>query len=166
MESEWALIRGFHHLYRINRSGVVQQQKGDKWVTLKRSVTRRRVEVRFRDLDGKQKKYGVFRLLDKYFCGSYGETHGFRVCPANGVRTECTVDNIAYKTQSEIGRKSLTRTMKKPVVRYDRFGNTTLYESVQEAAKKNGLTPQALDRRIYHGILDPRGYKWEILKDA
>lgn len=161
-DGEWRSIPGFQTPYRINKNGIVQQYRWEKWITIKQYVTPRRTEVRLRGKDGKQKKFGVFRLLDKFFCNGYGEKNGLCVGPKNGVKSECTLENLAYKTQSEIGKKSITRSMKKPVIRYDRSGKTILYESVQEAAKKNGITPQSLDRRIYGGVLDPRGYRWEI----
>lgn len=162
MENEWAYIPDLQTPYRISKNGVVQQFRFGKWVTLKQEFTPRRTEVRMRTKDGKQKRFGVFRLLDKFFCDGYGEKNGLCVGPKNGVKSECTLENLAYKTQSEIAKNSLTMSMQKPVVRYDKNGNTTVYKSVKEAAKKSGMTPQSLDRRIYGGVLDPRGYRWEI----
>ena len=162
--NEWAYIPGYKTPYRINRSGVVQQLRHGKWATIKSEVTPRRTEVRLRGLDGKQKRVGVFRLLDRCFCGGYGEKHGLRVGPKNGVRSDCTLENLTYRTQSEIGRANMTRTFRKPVIRYDRNGNTTLYRSVTEAARANGLTTSTLDRRMYGGVMDPRGYRFEPAK--
>ena len=162
MDNKWAYIPGFKTPYRINRDGVVQQLRGEKWVTLKYNVTKRRTEVRLRRKDGKQRRYGVFCLLDRFFCGGYGEKNGLCVGPKNGVRSECSLENMEYKTQSQIGKINMTRTFKKPVIRYDRHGNSTIYSSVTEAPEKNNLTPFALDRRLYHGVLDPRGYRWEL----
>lgn len=162
MENEWAYIPGFKTPYRINRDGVVQQLRGKKWVTLKYDVTKRRTEVRLRSNDGKQKRVGVFCLLDRFFCDGYGEKNGLCVGPKNGVRSECSLENMEYKTQSQIGKKNMARTFKKPVIRYDRHGNSTIYSSISEAAEKNSLTPSSLDRRLYYGVLDPRGYRWEL----
>ncbi|WP_156333694.1 hypothetical protein [Anaerotruncus colihominis] len=54
--------------------------------------------------------------------------------------------------------------MSKAIVRYDRNGNMELYRSVTEAAKKSGLTLSSLERRLRQEVLDPRGYKWELLE--
>ena len=113
--------------------------------------------------NGKQCRKGVFRLLDEYFNGGYARKHGLCVGPRNGVKSDCTLENLAYKTHEEIGRRSFTRSAKKAVIRRDKDGNEVIYSSMQEAARKSGLTPQSLDRRIYQGVLDPRGYTWEVV---
>lgn len=161
--TEWRDIPGYKYPYRISSEGVVQQLVRGKWrdlsVRLERGV---RAEVRLRRMDGKQVHRGVFRLLDEYFRGGHARKHGLKISPKNGVKTECTLENLAYKTQSEIGRKALSRAVRKPVIRYDRYGNATIYPSVHEAATKNGLSKSSLDRRLYQGVLDPRGYRFEV----
>lgn len=159
---EWREITGYKYPYRISDQGEVQKWDGKEWVTLIPDTISARVQVRLKKENGVQHRVGVFRLLDKYFNGGYADKHGLCVGPKNGVKTECTLENLAYKTQSEIGRKALSRTVRKPVIRYDRYGNATIYPSVHEAATKNGLSNSSLDRRLYQGVLDPRGYKFEV----
>lgn len=159
---EWRNIPGYKYPYRISDQGEVQKWDGKTWVTLIPDTISARVQVRLKRENGVQHRVGVFRLLDKYFNGGYADKHGLCVGPKNGVKTECTLENLAYKTQSEIGRKALSRTVRKPVIRYDRYGNATIYPSVHEAAVKNGLSKSSLDRRLYQGVLDPRGYKFEV----
>ena len=161
-KTEWRDIPGYANPYRISECGEVQQFRNGKWVTLL-PETRNRTQVRLRGKDGKQKRVGVFRLLDEFFNGGYARKHGLRVSPKNGMKSDCTLENLTYKTQSEIGRAARSRSAKTPVIRIDRNGNTEVYPSVTEAAKASGLTIQALDRRMYHGVLDPRGYKWKVL---
>ena len=158
----WRSIDGYKYPYRISDQGEVQKWDGKQWITLLQDTTSVRVQVRLKRMDGGQHKVGVFRLLDKYFNGGYAEKNGLCVGPKNGMKTECTLENITYKTHAEIGRKSIYRTARKPVVRYDRHGNSVIYPSIKEAAKKNGMTVSSLDRRLYHGTLDPRGYRWEV----
>lgn len=158
----WRDIPGYAYPYRISDQGEVQQIRNGKWVSLAVTVTRR-AEVHLRLENGKQCRAGVFRLLDEYFNDGYASKHGVCVGPKNGVKSECTLDNLAYKTHEEIGRNSFTRSAKKPVIRRDRAGNGVIYPSIKEAARKSGLTPQSLDRRIYNGVLDPRGYTWEVV---
>lgn len=159
---EWRNIPGYKYPYRISDQGEVQKWDGKAWVTLIPDTISARVQVRLKRKNGVQHRVGVFRLLDKYFNGGYADKHGLCVGPKNGVKTECTLENLAYKTQSEIGRKALSRTARKSVIRYDRYGNATIYPSVHEAATKNGLSNSSLDRRLYQGVLDPRGYKFEV----
>lgn len=161
VNTQWRDIPGYAYPYRISDQGEVQQIRNGKWVSLAVTVTRR-AEVHLRLENGKQCRAGVFRLLDEYFNDGYASKHGLCVGPKNGVKSECTLDNLAYKTHEEIGRHSITRSMKKTVIRRDKAGNMVVYSSIKEAAKESGLTPQSLDRRIYNGVLDPRGYRWEI----
>ena len=162
VNTQWRDIPGYAYPYRISDQGEVQQLRNGQWRPLSISITRR-AEVHFRLQNGKQCRKGVFRLLDEYFNGGYARKHGLCVGPKNGFKSECTLDNLGYKTHEEIGRCSFTRSAKKAVIRRDRAGNEVIYSSMQEAARKSGLTPQSLDRRIYRGVLDPRGYTWEIV---
>lgn len=157
----WKRIDGYKFPYRINELGEVQWFRWGRWIPLKVYLTNR-AEVRLRGADGRQKRVGVFRILDECFCGGYARKNGLCVGPKNGVQTECTLRNMEYKTQSEIGKKSMARTMRKTVVRYDRDGEATVYGSISEAARGNGITTSGLDRRLYGGVLDPRGYRFEV----
>lgn len=157
----WRRIEGYKHPYRINEQGEVQRFRWGRWMPMKIHLENR-AEVRLRGLDGKQKQVGVFRLLDECFCGGYARKNGLCVGPKNGVKMDCTLENMAYRRRSEIGRKSMERTMRKPVIRYDRNGEATAYGSIREAARKNGMTEFALGRRLYGGVLDPRGYRFEV----
>lgn len=157
----WKGINGYKFPYRINELGEVQWFRWGRWIPLKIYLTNR-AEVRLRGADGRQKRVGVFRILDECFCGGYARKNGLCVGPKNGVQTECTLRNMEYKTQSEIGKKSMARTMRKTVVRYDRDGEATVYGSISEAARENGITTSGLDRRLYGGVLDPRGYRFEV----
>ena len=161
VNKQWRDIPGYAYPYRISDHGEVQQLRNGQWKPLTVSIAKR-AEVYFRLQNGKQCRKGVFRLLDEYFNGGYARKHGLCVGPKNGVKSECTLDNLAYKTHEEIGRHSITRSTKKTVIRRDKAGNMVVYSSIKEAAKESGLTTQSLDRRIYQGVLDPRGYRWEI----
>lgn len=157
----WRRIEGYKYPYRINEQGEVQWFRWGRWMPMK-PYLRNRAEVRLRGLDGKQKRVGVFRLLDECFCGGYARKNGLCVGPKNGVQMDCTLENMAYRTQSEIGKRTMERTMRKTVIRYDRNGEATVYRSISEAARKNGMTKCALGRRLYGGVLDPRGYRFEV----
>lgn len=156
-------IPGYAHPYRISDRGDVEQLRGGKWVRLRVRVRPNRASVYLRLPDGRQAERGVFRLLDEVFCGGYAKAHGLCVGPKNGIKTDYCLDNMAYRTQAEIGRRALSRWLCKPVVRHDPKGNVKLYKSITEAAMDSGLSVSGLDRRLYDGVLDPRGYTWEVL---
>ena len=162
-ETEWRDIPGYAYPYRISDRGEVQKLKNGTWTPMAVRVERRAI-VTLRTKDGKQRPMGVFRLLDEFFNNGYARKHGLCVSPKNGVKIDCTLENLTYRTHGEIGRSSRSRGSRKPVMRTDRNGKVTLYHSVNEAAKDSGLTIQSLDRRLYHGVLDPRGYRWKVLK--
>lgn len=160
----WKTIPGYRSSYRINEQGTVQQLTRGAWVDLAHQVSSSRAEVRLRGIDGRQKRRGVFQLLDQCFCGGYAKKNGLRACPKNGMKSDCRLENLCYRTQAEIGRKALSRHNKKVVRRIDRRGDFVEYPSIAEAAAKNGLSRSSLDRRIRGEVLDPRGLKWEIVK--
>lgn len=70
----------------------------------------------------------------------------------------------AYMPQSDVARRCLGKARRKPVVRYDRHGESVIYKTVSEAAKHNGLTRSSILRRMRGEVLDPRGYKFELLR--
>ena len=88
----------------------------------------------------------------------------YKAIPKNGMKSECTLENLSYKALTDITSAACSRAMSKAIVRYDRNGNMELYRSVTEAAKKSGLTLSSLERRLRQEVLDPRGYKWELLE--
>ena len=158
----WKNIPGYKYPYRINDQGEVQQLRSGAWQTLKRSAARGRMEVLLRTTEGKQVRAGVFQLLDLAFRGGYAARNRLCSVAANGVKTECTLDNLSYLPQAEVARRGMVRCQRKPVIRYDRNGGAEVYKAVGEAAKKNGLSRPALVKRLYHGVLDPRGYHFEL----
>lgn len=158
----WKYITGYKFPYRVNQDGCVQKFQNNKWVSLSHIYTSGRMIVKLVKEDGTRVGYGVLRLLDKCFNDDYAKKHGLCVCPKNGVKSECTLSNITYKLPSEVSVASMLRHRRRPVIRYDRFGNSEVYKSVTEAAKKNWLSKSSLDQRIYHGVLDPRGYRFEL----
>lgn len=158
----WKDIPGYGTPYRINEIGEVQQLRHGKWKPLKANISRGRVEVFLRTIDGKQTKIGVFRLLDRAFRGGYADRNNLKTVAANGMWSECTLDNLTYRSQAEIVCGGAARCLRTPIIRYDRNGDTEIYKSVEDAARKNGLSRAGLDRRMYHGVLDPRGYRFEL----
>lgn len=158
----WKEIPGYKFPYRISDQGEVQKWDKKAWVTLRHRITWNRLYVCLRQADGKQAKVALVRLMDDAFFGGRAKRDGLRMLHKNGVKTECSADNLVPTPQSELGRIYGARGARKPVIRYDRNGNSTLYHSVKEAAQKNGLSTSAMDRRIYGKVLDPRGYRFEI----
>ena len=72
---------------------------------------------------------------------------------------------IAAAEMDKITRKGICRAQWLMLITFnERNGDMELYRSVTEAAKKSGLTRSSLERRLRQEVLDPRGYKWELLE--
>ena len=161
--AEWREIKGYKYPYRISDQGEVQKLTNKKgWVTLLPRMDNTRAVVQLRTVDGRHVRVGVFRLLDECFCGGHAKKHGLYISPKNGSALDCSVENILYHTKGEISAKTMSRSMRKVVIEYDKNNNTKIYKSITEAAAKNGIPQQTFSWRLRHGVLDPRGYRWEV----
>lgn len=157
----WKKIEGYKFDYRISDQGNVQRFFQDKgWVELKTKVSLNRLHVTLRRTDGTQTKIAVVNLMDKCFFGGYARKNGLKITHKNGIKTDCAAENLHFTTPEEIGRLWGIVGSRKTVIRYDRHGNATAYSSVKEAARKNNLTTSSMNRRLNHGVLDPRGYRF------
>lgn len=159
----WRNISGYKFPYRISEEGEVQRQDPDGWHTLSVWINNKRAVVALRSMDGTQKRVPVTRLMDEHFFGGRAKREGLRISHRNGSKLDCSAKNLVFMTQSQLGKLHGSRGARRPVVRYDRNGRSTIYKSVKEAAEKNGMSPSTLDRRLYGGVLDPRGYRFIVL---
>lgn len=161
----WKQIEGYRSPYRISDRGEVQRQKKDgSWVRMCVYLSRSRAHVDLRRADGTRQKVAVVRLMDTYFLGGRAKREGLRILHRNGAKLDCAVENLVLTTQSEIGKRWGGTGRRKPVVRRDRNGAETLYASITNAAKANGLCRPELYRRLNGEVLDPRGYRFERLE--
>lgn len=158
----WRQINGYQYPYRINEEAQVQKWDGKQWIDIRARISGNRAVVYLRTVEGKQYKAALVRLMDDAFWEGRAKRDGLHITHRNGVKLDCELRNLVAVKPGQAGRKYHGRPNQKPIIRRDRDGGEMLYSSVSEAARKNGLSLASLDRRLYHGVLDPRGYRFEV----
>ena len=154
---EWREITGYKYRYRISDQGEVQRFYPEHgWMPIASKMTWNRLHVTLRRTDGTQTKIAVVNLMDQCFFGGYARKNGFHISHKNGSKTDCAADNLFFTNQSEIGKRWGTVGPRKAVVMTYK-GEETVYQSMIEAAQKNGLTKSALGRRINGEVYDQKG---------
>ena len=160
----WVAIDGYKYPYRVNEHAVIQKQKETgEWVEISQWVSGHIVVVNLRTTDGKQKRITVSTIMDKAFFGGIVKREGLKMRHKNRIITDCSVWNLEPITPSDLGVIYGKLSGRMPVVRRWR-GTEILYKSKTEAARRNGLTRNSLDRRISGQVQDPRGYQFFILE--
>lgn len=153
----WREITGYKYRYRISDQGEVQRFYQDKgWLPIASKITWNRLHVTLRRIDGKQTKIAVVNLMDQYFFDGYGRKNGFHISHKNGSKTDCSVSNLFFTSQSEIGKRWGAAGQRKAVIMSYK-GEETVYQSVLEAAQKNGITTSSLTRRLKGRVFDQKG---------
>lgn len=154
----WKEIEGYKFPYRISDQGIVQkfhERKG--WINISTFLYGGRFRVRLKGFDEKQKTIPIVSLMDKYFFDGYAKKNGLKIFHKNGSKADCSIENLEFLTQSEIGKKCGAFSKRKAVVKSKNGVDIEVYSSVKEAAKKNGLTRSSLSRRIKGKTLDEKG---------
>lgn len=153
----WKEIEGYKYRYRISDQAEIQRfYNGKGWERINTRITWNRLYANFRMVDGTQTKVAVVNLMDKYFFDGYARKNGFHIAHKNGSKCDCAKENLYFTNQSEIGKKWGKIGPRKSVI-MDYKGEERIYNSVKEAAKKNGLTTSSLRRRILGEVLDEKG---------
>lgn len=153
----WKEIEGYKYRYRIGDEGVIQKYDEKKgWVEVKTYCHRRVLYVRLRTNEDKQQRVPVFRLIDDYFYDGYAKKNGLVMSRISDIKDDFSVGNIYFTTRKELGKKFGGIGRRKTVFMTYK-GEETVYKSVTQAAKKNGLTRNALLRRARKQVLDEKG---------
>lgn len=122
-----------------------------------------KVKAIHRLLTGELERHYTIAELSERFSVPRAKRDGLHITHRNGVKLDCELRNLVAVKPGQAGRKYHGRPHKRPVIRLDLHGNEVIYPSVTDAARKNSLSISAMDRRLYHGVLDPRGYRFELL---
>lgn len=153
----WREITGYKYRYRISDQGEVQRfYPKHGWLPITSKITWNRLHVTLRRTDGKQTKIAVVNLMDQCFFGGYARKNGFHISHKNGSKSDCAAANLFFTTRSEIGKHWGTVGPRKAVIMTHK-GKETIYPSMIEAARKNGMTKSALCRRINGEVYDQKG---------
>ena len=149
--------------YRINDLGTVQKYnaKTRQWITIL-PVLKKHAAVRLRRKDGTYHEASLPALMDRMFRGGYAKKNGLYQIHKNGSKLDCSLENLVLLHPKEVGKMFSGRGSRKPVIRTGKDGESVVYSSITEAARKNETTTSVLYARLYKNRADPQGYKWEI----
>lgn len=149
----WKAIEGYKYPYRISDTAKVQKFYNGKWVDVATSFHKstRRVEMYLRKVDGKLVIVPLTLLMANAFLG--GRKPGYKIVHKNGMKTDCEVENLAFATPEEIGKKYGHLARRKPVLKLDKAGKLlAVYPSSREAAKDNFMCESQVKKHC-RGIL-------------
>ena len=151
---KWKLIDGYRWPYRVSDEGIVERQlDSGRWRRLQPYIAKGRAKVSFQTKDKKQKHIPLARMVAVAFMG--GIPPGKVVCLKNGMKMDCAVENIVFKSKTEapkMGRPGNSA----PVAKVDRNGEVVaIYPSQSEAARKNHISQAAIGKRCQGLIEDP-----------
>lgn len=157
----WKEIEGYKYRYRIGDEGVIQKYDDKKgWIAIKPYYHRGILYVRLRTTENTQKKVSVFRLIDNLFFNGYAKKNGLVMTRISDIKDDFSVGNIYFTTRKELGKKNGCMGTRKAVL-MEYKGRETLYKSVREAARKNGMTTGAIIRRIRKQVFDQKGRQFK-----
>lgn len=159
----WKEITGYMFRYRISDQGIVQKHntKTKQWITLV-PVLKNHAAVRLRRKDGTYHEASLPALMDWMFRGGYAKKNGLYQIHKNGSKLDCSLENLMPLHPKEVGKMFSGRGSRKPVIRTGKDGESVVYPSITEAARKNGITTSVLYAQLYKNRTDPRGYRWEV----
>ena len=138
---EWRAIEGYYYPYRISETARVQMFDNGKWIDISAKLhpTSRRVEVSLRREDGSRKNASLAHLMADAFMG--GCKPGYNIIHKNGMKTDCEIENLAFATKYETGKKYGGTARRKPVLKVDKNGELlSVYPSAAEAGKANFIS--------------------------
>lgn len=112
--------------------------------------------------DGKSKEEILIQVIAKTFLGPVPA--GMVPYHKNGVQSDNYLNNIAYITRQELGKKTGARSKRKPVVKLDTSGqDVAFYRSARQAAKENFMSYQTIIDRCNGDVKrgpSPDGYEY------
>ncbi len=157
----WKQIDGYFWPYRINEEGDVQRlTDSGKWTAIQSFLSRSnkshpygRLVVNMKKPDGRFQNIFVKTLMVDAFMG--GKKPGVCYVLKNGVQSDCSLNNIAIATPTQIGKKH-GGALRRSVEKVDRDGNVVeLYPSIAEASRKNYISRKSILIRCQNKVQDP-----------
>lgn len=151
---EWRPIEGYKFPYRISETARLQKFYKGKWVEVDTKFyggSHDRLEACMRTADSKKRIVGINTLMANAFLG--GCKPGYKVIHKNGMKTDCALENLAFASQKEIGKKYGGIGRRKSVLKVDKNGNLlAVYHTAGEAAKRNFMSETQV-RKHCRGIV-------------
>lgn len=165
----WKDVPGFNGKYQLNTEGKFRRiYKNSPPRLIKpvhKKLHRREVIVIRMNLNGKRYDKGLLGTMAKTFLGECPE--GFVPYHVNGCKEENHINNIAYISKEELGKKTGAASRRKPVVKINSDGDfVEFYTSARECGRKNYMSYQTIIDRCNgkcKSAFAPDGYAyaWE-----
>ena len=169
MLETWTNIQGYDGKYQVDREGNVRRIYPSGKTRLlkpyhKKMKGSQRLVVKL-TIDGKSKEVILMQIVAKTFLGPAPEGH----VPyhRNGCQSDNYVNNIAYISRKELGKKTGARSRKKSVAKINSNGEIVdFYSSARKCAKQNYMSYQTIIDRCNNkckSVFAPDGfaYAWE-----
>lgn len=169
MIETWKDIPGYNGKYQCDREGnfrrVYKSGKTRPIRPYRKNGTRNKIVVHLTDDNGKTSQRLVIGIMAITFLGP--APPGCVPYHKNGALTENHINNIAYISRKELGKKTGANSRRKSVAKINRFGEIVeVYPSARAAAKENFMSYQTIIDRCNGKVKsafapDGFAYAWE-----
>lgn len=164
MKESWKDVPGFDGKYQVDREGNVRRvYSSGKTRTMHPYIKKScgRMVVKF-TVNGKPKECIFAGIMAKTFLGSAPK--GYVPYHRNGCQSDNYINNIAYISRKELGKKSGAKSNRRAVAKIDSNGIVVdVYSSAREAARKNFMSYQTVIDRCNNkckSAFAPDGYAY------
>lgn len=166
----WRDVPGYRGKYRVNRLGEVQRVYPSGLVRDLTPYKKGGKKLRDRlflhlSIDGKTKEIQLLKIVAEAWYP--GHNKGLVPYHKNGLQTDNRVDNIAYITKQELGRRTGHMAgRRKSVVKVSEDGTEVeIYRSARQAAIANHMSDQTVLDRCHNKVKNPfalDGYTYQF----
>ena len=170
MIESWRNVPGYNGKYQVDREGNIRRVfKSGKTRAMcpysKKMSGSQRLVVKLTDDNGISKECVFMAIMARTFLGPAPKGH--IAYHRNGCQSDNYINNIAYISRQELGKKTGPGSRRKAVAKINANGEVVeVYSSAREAAKKNFMSYQTIDDRCNNkckSAFAPDGfaYAWE-----
>lgn len=151
MREIWKPIPGTDGWYDVSTHGRVRSWVGRGWHEYYKAKEPRLLKGSLTPQNGLivtlgKKHFVVKNVVWDVFLG--GKRPGYVLAHKNGLRSDCSVENLMFVTRKQLNRVSNRNKRKVVLKANDRGEVLAVYPSLTEAAKKNFLSPHGMQNRI------------------
>lgn len=170
MIETWRNIQGYNGKYQVDMEANVRRvYPSGKTRAMtpyhKKMSGSQRLIVKLTDDKGKSKEVILLQIMAKTFLGPAPD--GCVPYHKNGCQSDNYIQNIAYISREELGKKTGSKSRRQSVVKIDVLGEIVdIYSSAREASRKNYMSYQTIIDRCNgkcKSAFAPDGYAyyWE-----
>ena len=169
MINDWQDIKGYDGKYQVNMQGKVRRVFASGKTRIltpyhKKMGGSQRLVVKLTN-DGKSKEIILMQIVARTFLGE--PPKGYVPYHKNGLQSDNFVNNIAYISREELGKKTGGGSRRQPVAKINQDGEIIeVYTSARECARQNYMSYQTIIDRCNgkcKSAFAPDGfaYAWE-----